>query len=98
MPFGTNIGAFLYAGSGTPISTYVNTINQTEVFVNGRGDMGRTPVRTQLDVTLSHELKLAGAQKMRVELNILNVLNQKTATHTFNYLNRGAGAPRHPVA
>ena len=43
LPFGTQIGAFFYGGSGTPISTYVVTTNQIPVFVNGRGDMGRTP-------------------------------------------------------
>ena len=97
-PFGTQVGAFFYGGSGTPISTYVNTINQIPVFVNGRGDMGRTPVRTQTDLLLSHELNARGQQKLRFELNVLNVFNQKTATHIFNYLNRGAGAPRQSSA
>jgi hypothetical protein len=31
---------------------------------------------------------------MKVELNVLNVFNQKTARHVFNYLNRGAGLAR----
>ena len=35
--------AFVYAGSGTPMSTVVNTTNTIPVLVNGRGDMGRTP-------------------------------------------------------
>ena len=43
----TQIGAFVYAGSGTPMTTYVNTVNQTEIFVEGRGDMGRTPMLQQ---------------------------------------------------
>jgi hypothetical protein len=33
-------------------------------------------------------------KRIRLELNILNVFNQKTATHLFNYLNRGAGLAR----
>ena len=52
---------FFYGGSGTPITTYVNTTNQTQVFVNGRGDMGRTPVLTRTDLLVSHELKLSAA-------------------------------------
>jgi hypothetical protein len=44
LPFNTDVGLFFSGGSGTPISTYVNTTNQSEVFVSGRGDMGRTPV------------------------------------------------------
>jgi hypothetical protein len=82
-----------YAGSGTPLTTYVVTLNQTNVFVEGRGDMGRTPMLNRTDLLLSHELGL-GSKRMRFELNVQNIFNQKTATHVFNYLNRGAGAAR----
>lgn len=94
LPIGTQVGAFFYGGSGTPISTYVNTVHQTNLFVEGRGDMGRTPVLTRTDFLASHELNIAGAKKMRFELNVINIFNQKTARHIFNHLNRGAGAPR----
>jgi hypothetical protein len=93
-PFGTQVGGNLYTGSGTPISTYVVTLNQTNLFVEGRGDMGRTPWLTRADLLLSHELSLATSKRIRFELNVLNVFNQKTATHMFNYLNRGAGTAR----
>jgi hypothetical protein len=93
-PAGTQVGAYFYGGSGTPISTYVNTTNQTEVFVNGRGDMGRTPTLTQTNLLVSHQLALGRGRSLRVELNIINVFNQKTTTHLFNWLNRGAGSPR----
>jgi hypothetical protein len=90
----TQIGAFVYAGSGTPITTYVATNHQTEVMPFGRGDMGRTPFFSKTDLLLSHELLMAGNKRMRFELNVLNAFNQKTARHIFNYLNRGAGTPR----
>jgi hypothetical protein len=90
----TQIGGFVYVGSGTPMSTYVNTVNQTEVFVEGRGDMGRTPVFNKTDLLVSHELPMAGNRRLRFELNVLNLFNQKTTRHIFNYLNRGAGTPR----
>jgi hypothetical protein len=93
-PFGTQVGANFYGGSGTPISTYVITLNQTNLFVNGRGDMGRTPFLTRTDLLVSQEVNVLGSRRLRFELNVQNVLNQKTATHIFNYLNRGAGAPR----
>ncbi len=86
----TQIGVFFYAGSGTPMTTYVNTVNQTEVFVEGRGDMGRTPFYSKTDLLVSHELPMAGNKRLRFELNVLNLFNQKTARHIFNYLNRGA--------
>jgi hypothetical protein len=86
--FGTQIGAFFYGGSGTPLTTYVNTINSTEVFVEGRGDIGRTPALTRTDLLLSHELALAGARRLRFELIVLNLFNQKTTRHIYNNLNR----------
>ena len=93
-PFGTQIGAFFYGASGTPISTYVNTVNQIPVFVNGRGDMGRTPALTRTDLLLTHELAMSTAKRLRFEFNVINLFNQKTARHIFNNLNLGAGGPR----
>jgi hypothetical protein len=94
-PFGTQVGVLFYGGSGTPISTYVNTTNQTEVFVNGRGDMGRTPVLTQTNLLVS-QAAAVGTKKLRIELSVLNLFNQKTVTHLFNYVNRGGGAVPRP--
>ena len=94
----TQIGAFVYAGSGTPITTYVNTVHQTELFVEGRGDYGRTPFYSKTDLLVSHELPMAGNKRMRIELNVLNLFNQKTARHIFNHLNRGAGVPDQAAA
>lgn len=91
-PMGTQIGANFYAGSGTPLTTYVNTLNGIEVFVEGRGDMGRTDVLNYTDLLLSHELRMPRTQRLRLELNVLNVFNQKTSRHRFNYLNRTRAA------
>jgi outer membrane receptor for ferrienterochelin and colicin len=98
LPFGTQLGGFVYAGSGTPISTYVVTLNQTQVFVNGRGDMGRTPFLSRADLLVSHEFSVGGSKKVRAELNVQNLFNQKTATHIFNFLNRGSGLARASAA
>jgi len=94
LPFGTQVGGFVYAGSGTPMSTVVNTTNTIPVLVNGRGDMGRTPFLSRTDLLVSHELGLAGGRRMRFEFNVINLFNQKTATHIFNSLNKGAGLAR----
>ena len=93
--FGTQFGVNFYGGSGTPLTTYVNTVNQTNAFVEGRGDLGRTDMLTRTDFLVSHELKLGdGNKRLRLELNLLNAFNQKTSRHEFNFLNRGAGAAR----
>jgi hypothetical protein len=88
LPFGTEVGVNFYAGSGTPVSTYVNTLNSIEVMVNGRGDMGRTPALSSTDLLVAHQIGLGGRKRLRLELNVLNLFNQKTARHRFNYLNR----------
>jgi hypothetical protein len=90
----TTIGGNVYAGSGTPLTTYVLTNHQTEVYVEGRGDMGRTPMLSRTDMLVSHELPMAGNRRLRFELNVLNLFNQKTTRHRFNYLNRGGGVAR----
>jgi len=87
---GTQIGAFWYGGQGTPISTVVNSLDLEPLLVNGRGDMGRTPFLSRTDLLVSHELTLMSNRKLRFELNVLNVFNQKTPTHIFNFLNKGA--------
>ena len=94
LPFGTQVGGFVYAGSGTPMSTVVNTTNTIPVLVNGRGDMGRTPTLTRTDLLVSHEIGSMGGRRVRLELNVINLFNQKTATHIFNSLNKGAGLAR----
>ena len=87
-PFGTQIGLNQYVGSGTPLTTEVRTLNATVVFVEGRGDMGRTPVLATTDLLLSHEIRMRGRERIRFELNVLNLFNQKTVRHQFNGLNR----------
>jgi hypothetical protein len=39
-------------------------------------------------------MKMLDSRKVRLELNLTNVFNQKTPTHIFNSLNKGAGTAR----
>lgn len=88
LPTGTQVGAFLYGASGTPVSRTVSTLNGIPVFVDGRGSLGRTPVFSQTDLMVSHDLGLGGDNRLRLEANVLNVFNQKTGRHLFDSLNR----------
>lgn len=88
-PFGTEVGGFFYGGSGTPMTTFVNTTQNAPVMVNGRGDMGRTPFLTRTDLLIAHEIKKFGeGRSLRLEFNAQNLFNQKTSTFTYNYYNR----------
>jgi Carboxypeptidase regulatory-like domain len=89
----TDVGIFFILASGTPLSTRVNTTQNLPVFVNGRGDMGRTPVLSTTDMQVAHTVSVTETQTLRVEFNVLNIFNQKTARHRFDNLNRGAGTP-----
>lgn len=92
----SDIGAFFYGASGTPLSTTVTTSNGIETFVNGRGDLGRTPHLTQTDLMVAHEFKFGETKRIRFEANATNVFNQKTARHIFDWLNRGVGSTNAP--
>lgn len=92
LKWGTDIGAFYYAGSGTPLSIVANQRQRIPLFVEGRGSMGRTDILTQTDLLVGHELKFGETKRLRFEFNAQNVFNQKTSRHRFNQINRGAGS------
>ncbi|MFN0106919.1 MAG: carboxypeptidase regulatory-like domain-containing protein [Bryobacteraceae bacterium] len=84
----TDVGAFFYAASGTPLTTLVNTINGTQLFVNGRGDLGRTPFLNYTNLVIGQEFKFGEVKRMRLEFNANNLFNQKTARGLWTQLNR----------
>ncbi|MFN7925770.1 MAG: carboxypeptidase regulatory-like domain-containing protein [Bryobacteraceae bacterium] len=84
----TDIGGFFYGASGTPLTTLVNTINGTQTFVNGRGDLGRTPFLNYTNLVIGHEYKLGEVKRIRFEFNADNLFNQKTVRHIWTELNR----------
>ncbi len=87
--FGTEVGGFLRVSSGTPVTTQVDSLNQIPIYVNGRGDAGRTPVFSQTDLLVAHEFKLGGETKrLRLEMNVINLFNQKTNVFTFDRYTR----------
>ncbi|MBI4473092.1 MAG: TonB-dependent receptor, partial [Acidobacteria bacterium] len=92
--WGAEVGGFVYAGSGTPLSTKVLTTNFLPVLVEGRGDMGRTPTLAYADLLLAHTIRIDDVRGVRFEFNLLNAFNSKTSRHRFEHLNRGAGVPR----
>jgi hypothetical protein len=88
--FGTEIGGFFRAMSGTPMTTQVNTSNGIPMYVEGRGDMGRTPIFNQTDLLVAHEFKIGKSEtkRLRFEFNIINLFNQKTNVYTMDRYNQ----------
>ncbi len=87
-PFGTEIGGYYRIMSGTPVTTQVVSVNSIPVYVEGRGNLGRTPVFSQTDLMVAHEVKTGESQKVRFEFNFANLFNQKTSQFTFDRYNR----------
>jgi hypothetical protein len=84
----TDVGVFFYAASGTPLTTLVNTINGTQPFVNGRGDLGRTAFLNYTNLIVGHDFKLGEVKRIRLEFNANNLFNQKTSRHKWSEVNR----------
>jgi len=100
--FGTEVGGFFRLTSGTPMTTQVTTINGIPVYVNGRGDMGRTPVFSQTDLVVAHEVRMGEVKRLRFEFNMVNLFNQKTSMFLYDRYNReensgSAGVDLHAV-
>jgi hypothetical protein len=86
--FGTEVGAFFRVSSGVPMSTYVQSDQNIPIFVNGRGDLGRTPIFSNTDLSLSHEFKVAEGKKLRLEFNFQNLFNQRISQYSYPFYNR----------
>lgn len=92
----TDLGVFFFAQNGTPVTTSVETVNQVQTYVNGRGDLGRTPFFTQTNLVVGHSFKVAEGKALRFEFNMINLFNKKTVSHIFNQPNRGANTSNAP--
>jgi hypothetical protein len=47
-------------------------------FVYGRGDLGRTPMLSQTDLFIQHDLKIGPLKHLNLNANITNVFDQMT--------------------
>ncbi|MPY87124.1 MAG: hypothetical protein GEU99_04300 [Luteitalea sp.] len=81
-PFGSTVGAFFRAQSGTPISRRVSMVSSTPVFYQGRGSDGRSSALTRTDLFLAHRFSL-GSHKLQLEMNVDNLFDQETVTRVF---------------
>ncbi len=88
LPFGTAFSGRFHVSSGTPLSTMVENLSGVPMLVEGRGDMGRTPVLSQTDMMISHEFTLGEGKKLRFEFNAMNLFNQKTARYRQVFMTR----------
>ncbi len=84
----TTFGVVFRASSGVPVSTLVQDNHNIPLFVEGRGDLGRTPINSNTDLTAMHEIKVAEGKALRIEFNLQNLFNQRISQYTYQYVNR----------
>jgi len=77
MPWGTQVGLNFVAQSGLLNTTSVS-YKGVPVFVFGRGDMGRSPLFTQVDMNFTQNIKLPRNMNILVQFNIDNLFDQDT--------------------
>ena len=73
----TDISFFTTAQSGNPKTTFIN-IFFIPVPETQRGDLGRTPMFTQTDLSLTHRVRFGNDNRFAVafDFNVLNVFNE----------------------
>ena len=79
LPSRTALGVNWFIGSGAPFSTEMHQ-KGFPFFPFGRGDLGRAPTYSQLDVYVQQEFRVGRSSRLQVSLNVLNLLDEDTAT------------------
>lgn len=82
LPWGTGIGMNFDLASGTPQSSTIS-FKSVPVFVYGRGDLGRSPVYSNTDLSVFHTFGLPGHTRVQLYLNVFNLFDQETVTRLF---------------
>jgi hypothetical protein len=79
----TTLSFFQTIESGTPVTSTVGFYT-TSIFLK-RGDLGRTPMFTQTDLSFSHKYRFGRDNKfaMAVDLNLINAFDQRIITGYF---------------
>lgn len=88
LPSRTTLAGVFRASSGIPITRQANMISSLPVFYLGRESDGRTPWLTVTDVSLQQDVPLGARLRGQVNVNILNVFDQKKVTDVFRSATR----------
>lgn len=83
--FGTTVSANESIQSGLPISREIGILPPSNYPMQylGRGSDGRMDRFVQTDLFVQHPIKLAGRNTLDLQLNVLNLFNQRSVQNTF---------------
>ena len=85
LPFGTSLGLNQYVASGLPVTREIGVYPPSNLPVQylGRMSDGRTDMFSQTDLLIQHEFKLAGARRLQVSFNVLNLFDQEAGISKY---------------
>ncbi|MEZ5346831.1 MAG: TonB-dependent receptor, partial [Pyrinomonadaceae bacterium] len=92
----TEISGFQTLTSGTPMTTSIyGQSSVTPQIFYPRGDLGRSPVYSQTDMSLTHRYRFGRDNRftMAADINFLNLWDQKTVTGVYPTMNTTIGRP-----
>jgi hypothetical protein len=81
----TEFSGFTTIASGTPITTRFTFEGVTGQILNGRGDLGRTPVFSQTDLAVTHKYRFGRDNRftMAFDVDVLNAFNEANVLTVF---------------
>ena len=84
----TTVSAFTTLQSGTPLSTIMSLYSLSPFFVNGRGDLGRTEMFSETDLSVSHRYKFGRDNRFSLEpyINFRNLFDERNVLGTQTLL------------
>jgi len=76
----TDFQMFYTIGSGSQITSFINVNRNQQIILTKRGDQGRTPVFSQTDFAIRHNIKFGkdGRFNLKLDADIINLWNQAT--------------------
>ena len=82
----TTVSAFTTFGSGTPLTTVYTLYAVTTSILNGRGDLGRTEMFSQTDLSLNHRYKFGRDGRFTLEayIDFINLFDEDNAIQVYN--------------
>jgi hypothetical protein len=91
----TSVGLNQFISSGTPLTRQVPIIAPDNYPVRylGRGSEGRTPTFSQSDLFVQQRFKVGGGREVSLEMNVLNLFNQRTGVNEVTTIRRTGAIP-----
>lgn len=82
----TTVSAFTTMQSGTPLTTIYDLYGLGTTILYGRGDLGRTEMFTETDLSISHRYKFGSDSRFTIEpyIDLRNVFNEKNVLTVQN--------------